>query len=415
MLAFILADSQPSTEESLRLEDLNYDCLREIFKLLDMPSQFSLMKAYKPFEHIFLNDLWFTYHKNGFDLDNAPDIAKQTEKFQSEVLKVIFKNFINIRGISLQIFNKCLEFSPDEQFKLVESLSITNNTYGIHHKILEMPQFSAFPNLLELKLDRVAIYFREKYTFPALKFLTMQNVIMLDDPEGDFLPNVLTPQLEKISLISMPFESMYYENFIPIKRCFSLKELNIGAEYLHDSRILTPVVNLWSLRILTLHSRNCFYFKSRDHCIFSRILKIVQQNPKKTVDGIQMNGMPQKNFFYSQYLKQIKNLNWMVGKIFHRKSNGGAEWTHDVPEVIVSFYDFIERNRNMDNVYVRDNIFHMRRLQTELTYNDKVHYTRSKKGLRRINIISDYKGLPDNPYIGELKEGYIKFVFKHLQ
>lgn len=414
MFCFIISDPQPPSEDRLCLEDLNYDCLKAIFKRLDIPSQFAIIKSCEPFKSIILYDIWYPHYKNGFDLNSAPAMADQPLDFQSDALKVILKNFIKIKGISLEIFNKSLDETSDEVFAQVEYLSISNHMYDIHDKILDTNQFCRFPSLVELNLERVAIDFRGKCTFPALKILYMQNVIVLGDAEGDFLQKVLTPNLEKLSLISLPFETIYFENFSLISRCYNLRELAIGAEYLHDSRVLSPVANLTTLEVLTLHSKNCFYFKSRDHCIFSRILKMVQQNPCKTVEGIQMNGMPQKNFFFSQYLKQIKHLNWMVAKIFHRKSNGSAEWTHDVPDVIVSFYDFIENNRYLETLYVRDNIFHMRRLQTEKTFNDKVHTSRAQKHFPKLNIISDYKNIPDNPYIGELKEGYMKFIFKQI-
>ena len=397
----------------MSLQDLNYDCLKEIFKLLDMPSQFSLINACDMFKPIILYDIWYPHYKCGFDLKYAPALAELGKDFQSNALGILLRNYTQVKNIPPNLLNKCLHGIANEEFDLMQYLSIVNEDGDPKDNILDTQQLCRFPNLMKLKLDRVAIQ-GAKNAFPNLKRLYLDHITLTDDKDGEFLRNIFTAKMRTLLLISLPFERIPYERFSTLSECVNLKELCIASEYIHDSLILDPLVNLPSLEILTLQTRNTYYFDCRDHCIFQRILRRIHESRQKLLEGVQMNGMPKQCFFSSHHLKRIKKLNWMVDSMHHRKTSGCVEWTSDLPMIILSYYDFIETNRHLETLYVRDNIFHLVKMRKEPEFNASLQETREKLHNPALNIVTSYRGLTKNPYIVDLQKGFIKFIFKLL-
>lgn len=391
---------------------MNYDCLREIFKHLDLISQLSVIISCETFKPIVLHDLRNSYYAYGFDFSHTPSISLQTKDFQGDALKVILRTFNKAKNVPLEIFNKSLEETKTEIFEEVQYISMADHNHGKQGETLNTQHFCRFPNLVKLKLGQVSIHFSCEDTFHELKRLFLDNCTVLDDEEGNFLQSIFSANMKTILLESLKIERINPENFNVISRCVNLKELSIATEFISDSRILDMLVELPALEILTLQSKNCFYFDCRDHCIFERLLKTVQEYPKKDLEGIQMNGMPNQCFFYSESLKRIEVLNWMVDQIFHRITNGCTQWTNDLPLVILSFYHLIENNQHLQTLYVRDNLYHMVKLHRHSSFNEKLHKSRAKLNYPRLNIVTDYKNLPKNPYIIDLKKGFMKFIFK---
>ncbi|XP_037824345.1 uncharacterized protein LOC119612606 [Lucilia sericata] len=203
-----------------------------------------------------------------------------------------------------------------------------------------------------------------------------------------------------------------FHNFGEISKCLQLKELTLSSHYLHEPRLLDYILDLPSLQILTLESKDNFYFSSKDHTILYVILKIFSQNPYKAIRGLQLNGMPEKIFYLCPYLQDIKTLNWFVTKIFHRKLDGSVEWKSDVPQVIKSFYDFVVDNGCLENLYVKDNIFHKKRVLKDADFEEKLQELRESKGFQRLNIISSYKQSDVSKIFYDLPEGGVRFFIE---
>ncbi|KAM7356596.1 uncharacterized protein ACRADG_002273 isoform 4-T4 [Cochliomyia hominivorax] len=379
------------------LQDLNYDCLRKIFQHLDLAAQFSLLKSSKNFVNIILYDIWYPYYEDLIDISQDQSMQKQSKDFQMEFLHLVLKTFSRIKGIPLEIFIKFLNKTSIKDFSQITSLSIQNSKTNDSSNILHLKDLNKFPQLQELEFDHIYLTFTSSINnFITLKSLQLNNVKVLNDYKGEFLKIMLSPNLEKLSLKSFNRDNISFQNFSQISQCLQLKELNLSLHYLHDPRILDDIFNLRTLQILTLDSQDNFYFTSKDHTIFYAILKIFSQNPFKSINGLQINGMPEKIFYLCPYLQDIKNLNWCVTKIFHRKLDGSVEWKSDIPEIINSFYDFLVDTKELEKVFVKDNIFHKKRVLKEINFMEKLQDLRKLKGFGRLNIISNYNDI-ENP------------------
>ncbi|KNC25701.1 hypothetical protein FF38_12894 [Lucilia cuprina] len=395
------------------LQDLNHDCLREIFQHLDLAAQFSLLKSSQQFYDIILYDIWYPYYDEIFDLSKDLSIATQTKDFQMDFLSLILNNFSRVQGIVLEIFQKYMNKFNNKEFPQVLTLKILNTKNSItENNILDLQHIYKFPYLQELQLEDICIEFSLKECLIPLKVLTLRNVTVLNANEGDLLKIILSSNLEKLTLLTLPSEHFAFTNFSEISKCLQLKELTLSLHYLHEPRLLDYILDLPSLQILTLESKDNFYFSSKDHTILYVILKIFSQNPYKSIRGLQLNGMPEKIFYMCPYLQDIKTLNWFVTKIFHRKLDGSVEWKSDVPQVIKSFYDFVVDNGSLKNLYVKDNIFHKKRVIKDANFENKLQELRESKGFQRLNIISNYKKSDVSKVFYDLPEGGVRFFIE---
>lgn len=382
---------------------------------MDLAAQFSLLKSSKQFLEIILYDIWYPYYENLLDINQDLSIQKQTKDFQIDFLHLILKHFSKIKGISLEIFLKCLNKSLNQEFAHISVLTIHNFEINQTENILHLKEFLKFPNLQELELENICLEFAALKDFIPLQSLHLKNVKVLNDYKGEFLKLLLTPHLQYLTLKSLNRDNISFQNFPQISQCLQLQELNLSLHYLYDPRILDDILNLNSLKILTLDSPDNYYFTSKDHTIFYAILKIFSQNPQRSIRGLQINGMPEKIFYLCPYLQDLKKLNWFVTKIFHRKLDGSLEWKSDIPHVIKSFYDFLVDSKNLEKVYVKDNIFHKKRVLKEMDLVEKLQRLRRSRGYGRLNIISDYKESNESKRLDDLEEGSVRFFIDQRQ